>query len=465
MPKHKYAAVVVNRKAKAVDKIFHYSVPEPLQDSLVLGSVVSIPFGKNNQKLEGVVVDFPDAPGLEVLKEINGPVSSMPLFTPRMIELSRWLADHYLCPWVAALQAMLPAGLLLTGVLPVFSQAYCCYIKDPSARTMMTEKQRAAWDHLSAHPGAGVKEVLELGITRNVLQGMEKKGLIAINDGCYAKDPSARTMMTEKQRAAWDHLSAHPGADIKELLALGVARDVLQGMEKKGLLTIKKERVIKESGHEPVKKAALNQEQEEVFRAVMDERGRSGHKRPVLLHGVTGSGKTEIYLRLIEQVIAEGRQAILLVPEIALTPQMVNFVRRRIAQGVAVLHSGMSEAERRLAWQEISEGRRQVVLGARSAVFAPLPRLGLIIMDEEHEPSYKQENVPRFHAREVALQRCRLEDALFLAGSATPSVETYYHAKKGRWLLLELKKRFHRAPPPETRVVDMREELREGNRS
>ena len=409
MERVKYAAVVVNRRVEAIDRVFHYRVPEVLANTVRIGSSVRIPFSR--QFFEGLVVELSDNPPAEVplekIKDIESLLSQQPLFTEEMLALSRWLSEYYLCPWVAAIQAMLPAGLVLSGKLTA---------------------------------GASEKRYYP----------------ISGDDG---------GKLTAKQAAVMDYLLKSGGAAAKELNRQGFSVDVLNRMEKNGLILSRVEETAPEDGGEDTytDQAQLSPAQQEILDEIIKE--WEGNRQSALIHGVTGSGKTEIYLRFIEHVIAAVGQAILLVPEIALTPQMALSIRRRLGDGVAVLHSGMTEAERRHSWRGISSGRYDVVLGARSAVFAPLPRLKLIIIDEEHESSYKQENVPRFHTREVAKKRTELSGGMLIAGSATPSAETYYGALQGEYKLFTMTDRFYQARLPQVQIIDMRDELRRGNRS
>ena len=332
-------------------------------------------------------------------------MSPRPLFDKKLIELSRWLADYYLCPWVTALQGMLPAGLELTGRLPQNAVVVKYRLRSPETALKLTEKQQKVHDHLLIHKEATENELLTLGVSKDILKRMT----------------------------------------VKDLLIRSLA-EIEPYLEKKST-----EAVI------------FTPKQENIYQAVLKE--MRGEKRPYLLFGVTAGGKTEIYLRLIQTVVDAGKQCIFLVPEIALTNLMVDFLRKRLNMDIAVLHSGLTMSERRLTWQRIADGKYSVVLGARSAVFAPLKNLGLIIMDEEHDFSYKQDISPRFHARAVAKIRCRISGAQLVLGSATPAVESYYQAETGAYALGILNERYYPANLPDIEIVDMREELRDGNRS
>lgn len=408
-----YAEVIVNKSIQAVNRVFHYRIPERLREKVGIGSVVSVPFGR--ECLEGVVVGFTGRSDVRDIKEIRGLVSQVPLFHQAMVDLAAWMADYYLCPRAAAFNAMLPAGLKLSlprvgakMVPTVFFTGNPDKIS-PEALTS-APRQQALLAYLKTHNGSLVSEVLRAtGAPRSSLQALVKKGFVKIVDREVFRDPYSGEVFS---------------VEIPKKLSL---------------------------------------EQQTAVRMINEE--FAGNRRPVLLHGVTGSGKTEVYLKAIETAISTGKQSIVMVPEIALTPQMVAVFKTRLGAQVAVFHSGLSEGERRDAWIQAAQGRIKVVVGARSAVFAPCRNLGLIILDEEHEPSYKQENVPRFHAREVAIKRARLQGALLVLGSATPSVESYYRAINGEFRLAEMKDRVLHRPLPRVQVVDMRQELKQGNRS
>ena len=399
-----YAEIVINRRSAALDRLFTYRVPPHLAGELEPGMLVSVPF--HGQTLEGVVVRLHDVEpeGFTAL-DIADILHDRPLFSEELLRLSAWMSDYYLCTRAAALQAMLPAGMQLSGRAPrLYQRTYYALAPD--------------WQQ--ARPTPKRRQLIEL--LRNGEQPAER------------------------------------------LLEAGFSAAFLRACGQAGLV-VKEQRRL-EDGNEalPTAPARLSDEQEQVLAAIRQEQAAAN--RPFLLHGVTGSGKTEVYLQLIRETAERGRQSILLVPEIALSVQMLDMLRARLELPVAVLHSGLKDTERRHIWQEIAEGRYPVVVGARSAVFAPLPRLGLIIIDEAHETSYKQDNNPRFHAVTVAEKRCGFCGASLLLGSATPGVEQAAAAvAEKRYAYGALRNRYHAAPLPEVEIVDLREELRQGNSS
>ncbi|MBQ3112561.1 MAG: primosomal protein N', partial [Firmicutes bacterium] len=282
-------------------------------------------------------------------------------------------------------------------------------------------------------------------------------------EALYALPLPEDTVLTKKQQALYDAAAAAPGISREALLAAGFSAPMLRTLIKQGCIEQRREKVEPNRPAPALSAADLSPAQQQVYDGIIAE--WQGRRRPYLLHGVTGSGKTEVYLRLLAEAAARGKQGIVLAPEIALSAQLQQMLQRRLQLRVVVLHSALTAAERRRVWQDIAAGEVDVVIGARSAVFAPLPDLGIIIIDEEQESSYKQDNVPRFHAREAAIERCRLAEAQLVLGSATPSVTSYHAAETGSFAYGELKERYYNAPPQEVDVVDMRRELREGNRS
>ena len=400
-----YADIIINRKASAVDRLFSYRVPAHLQEQMQPGMLVMVPF--NREKLEGVVVQvYAQAPEVDFeLKEIVQICHDRPLFSRELLDLSEWISEYYLCSRAAALQAMLPAGMSLTGrPARIFFRDYYALAEDISGLRITAKR----------------KQLAEL-------------------------------------------LSLHKEMSREDLLQAGFSGDFLRSCVQAGLLNMSRRRVVEGSEPAAVTASELSEQQQLVLQQIIDDHEEK--RRPFLLHGVTGSGKTELYLRLIERCHAQGKQSIVLVPEIALSTQMVEMLTQRLQLSIAVMHSGLKQAERRQIWQDIAEGRISCVVGARSAVFAPVPAPGLIIVDEAHETSYKQDHTPRFSALTVAEKRAELSGAMLVLGSATPSVEQAYWAVQGNYAYGALRQHYHTAPLPQVRIVDMRDELRAGNKS
>lgn len=357
-----------------LEQAFDYLVPEPLRDKLAPGQRVEVPFGAGNRTEVGFCVGVSklDQPNRR-LKEISLVVDRVPIVSEHLLALSKWIAEQYLCGWGQVLESVIPAGV---------------------------KKQ------------SGTRELVFLTLA----PGFDEK-LAAVGK------------LPAKQQAVIDFIQ-QAGRPLRgDLITEGVGCGTvpINGLKEKGLLVAVRERSdVAEAAFEPIAKQIdleLNADQKRALSLIVMQL-RSGQHRTMVLHGVTGSGKTEVYIQALREVVSYGRQAIVLVPEISLTPQTIRRFRSRF-DSVAVLHSHLTDAERHWHWQQIAEGKVQVVVGARSAVFAPTPQLGMIIIDEEHETSFKQDQAPRYHAREVARERARMCGIPLLLGSATPTLETW----------------------------------------
>ncbi len=385
---------------------FDYLVPDPLCGRLAVGQRVKAPLGKANRLLTGYCTRLETRTlGHRRLKAVRDLVDPRSLLSPAMLRLTRWIADYYLCDWATVLETVLPAGVRV------------------KAGTRLTT-------FLEVAPSADV---------RPAEWKLSKKQESLLNVLREAGEP-----LTAVQLARIGKCTQAP----------------ITALRRKGLIRAKTVRIGRHEVVEPPlprqANIAPNPDQKRALDAILSALN-SGEHRTVLVHGVTGSGKTEVYIQAIQEVVRFGRQAIVLVPEISLTPQTVERFRARF-DGVAVLHSHQSDAERHWQWQRIAEGGVQVVVGARSAVFAPTPQLGLVVLDEEHESSFKQETAPRYHARDVALQRAKAESIPLVLGSATPSLESWYRAQTGQYVLAELRGRVLDRPLPAVGTIDLRDE-------
>ncbi len=384
---------------------FDYLVPDPLCGRVAVGQRVRVPLGKADRLLVGYCVKLQSRRlGQRRLKAVRETVDSRELLSPAMLRLTQWIAGYYLCEWATVLETVLPAGVRA------------------QAGTRLTT-------FLELEPDAAAK-LKDLKLAR--------KQVAVVNALREASEP-----LTPAQLKRIARCSDAPVAALR----------------RKGLIRARNMRIGRSEVAEPARlrqeDLALNADQQKALDAILAVL-RAGEARTILVHGVTGSGKTEVYIQAIQEVIRFGRQAIVLVPEISLTPQTVERFRSRF-DTVAVLHSHLTDAERHWQWQRIVEGRVQVVVGARSAVFAPVPHLGLIVLDEEHESSFKQETAPRYHARDVALQRARAESIPLVLGSATPSLESWHRAQSGEYALVELPRRVLGRPLPAVGTVDLRD--------
>jgi primosomal protein N' (replication factor Y) len=393
----------------ALRKEFDYAVPADLEGRLEVGARVKVPFGR--REILGSVVALVESSPQTNLREIKAVVGRQAQLTASVLELARWMAGYYCCPLETALKSVLPEAV---------------------------RQEQEGWrERLTVRVAAAQGEPPEL---------------------------------TKRQREVLAILEEWRELPLQELLKLAeTTADTVRRLEDKGLVTIRSEVSERDPyGDETfvaTQPLALNPEQSAALGAVVGALDGGAGPSVFLLHGVTGSGKTEVYLQALAHALAQGRGAIVLVPEISLTPQTVERFKSRFQHGanrtmVAVLHSHLSAGERHDEWQKIRQGRARIVIGARSAVFAPVERLGLIVVDEEHEASYKQGEAPRYHARDVAVVRAAREGAVVVLGSATPSMESYHHARSGKYRLLELPHRADAAKLPVVRVVDMRTEAR-----
>lgn len=483
MNDERIASVIVDVAAEGTDKPFDYRIPEELAQEVEIGSRVRVPFGP--RKLMGYVVDFPETSESRRLKSIVDVMDLTPPLTPELVELARWMAKVYLAPLITVLHAMVPAVLKgryrrFLRPAPGFTEGSWIAGGEAVLAQVLREREEISFD-----------EALQLeGVSRPLLRQLVERGELQVEERVGdrvtrkkrtwlspAASPDELCQVAEKlpKNAVRQQEVLRFFADWqkeltqKDLLSrLGVSKSTVDRLVEQGLIHREEREELRDPfagrSFEKTQPLPLTPEQDKVFQNLVQALRQRRHET-VLLQGVTGSGKTEIYLQAITETLATGRQAIVLVPEISLTPQMVKRFKGRFGGQVAVLHSGLSSGERYDEWRKIRSGEVSVAIGARSAIFAPFPELGLVVIDEEHESSYKQDEQPRYHAREVARWRCARQGAVLVMGTATPSVESYYEAKLGRYRLEQLTERVHGRPFPPVDVVDMRDELRAGNRS
>jgi primosomal protein N' (replication factor Y) len=421
----------------ALRKDFDYAIPPELADRIEVGSRVKVPFGP--RQVLGVVTELIEESTHTNLRPIAKVIGQQSQVTPRVLELARWIAGYYCCPVEIALKSVLPDAVrkeqtgwrerLFARLLPRLGEL-----------PKLTRRQQDVLAVVEEWRQLPLQELLRLtGTTAETVRKLEDKGLISVSPQVSERDPYAHEHILPTTPLALNPEQA------RALEAIVRAMDDHQ--EKVGKW--ESEQVGGKTPQAPVPPAHFPTRPPAVF----------------LLHGVTGSGKTEVYLQALARALEQGRGAIVLVPEISLTPQTVERFKARFSSGplrtlVAVLHSHLSAGERHDEWHKIRQGRARIVIGARSAIFAPVEPLGLIIVDEEHEHSYKQEESPRYHARDVAVVRGRMEGAAVVLGSATPSMESFHNARRGKYALLEMPSRVDDRRMPVVRVVDMRKENR-----
>lgn len=415
-----FADVIVDISVKSLDRPFQYAVPEEMIEEAVVGAMVKIPFGNANRAVKGYIIGLSGTPKFDVArtKSILEIVKQGVVAESHLLSLAYWIKENYGATMNDAIKAVLPV------------------------RREIREKVRR-----TVYPRAARAELEE------VLAEYRRKNYKA----------KARVVGRLLEQENYED-----GMDYSLLLKeCGVASSVLRGLEEGGLIEIAASRQYRNPVHVQGGESApvrMNEEQRYIVNHITEEY-RRGERGVYLIHGVTGSGKTEVYINIIEQVIQEGRQVIVLIPEIALTFQTVSRFWKRFGGRVSVMHSRLSQGERYDQFERAKTGEIDIMIGPRSALFTPFQRLGLIVIDEEHETSYQSEMPPKYHAREVAVKRGQMSGASVILGSATPSLESYYRARQGRYKLFTLKKRAGEAVLPKVCITDLREELQRKNNS
>ena len=486
----KVAKVAVAKAVYAIDKPYDYLVPAELEGRLTPGMRVLVPFAAGNRGSDGLVLSLYDAPSAgPSLKSIQAALDEEPVLDGGAIQLALWMRERYFCTVYDCVKAMLPAGLYFSlrdcvAIRPGVDReaAYAAAEGAPSAVRLVEllwswggrgdmEQIRLAFGTKDPNPAihrlidAGIA-VLETAAQRAVGDKKEKLAVLAIPAEDAMAMVAARRKTAPLRYAVTELLCSLGAASVKDLCYFtGASSQTLKSLEKSGILNLEQQEVLRRTPLEDVEPAetpVLNGEQQAAFEGLV-RLARQGAPAAALLYGVTGSGKTQVYIRLIQDTLDRGRAALVLVPEIVLTPQLLRIFASHFGRQVAVLHSSLRAGERYDEWKRARRGEAQVVIGTRSAVFAPLKDLGLIILDEEQESSYKSENVPRYHARDVAKYRCVQNNALLVMGSATPSVETMFQAQEGQIGLFRLRSRYNQRNLPQVLIADLKEELRQGN--
>ncbi|SHF50313.1 primosomal protein N' [Ornithinibacillus halophilus] len=469
------AKVIVDVQAKSINQTFDYQIPERFKEILTVGMRVVVPFGP--RKITGFVVDKTDQSTFKNLKEIIDVLDITPALTKELLELGKWIAEDTLTMYITAYQAMLPQVLKAK------------YNKELIRSSEEELDERL--DYLFAGRDVVPYEEFEnASVPYSVLQKAIQDGEVTVNYLVKSRvtkkhitmiRPAKDAIMLEeayeeipnqakKQREIIQYFIQQPEpVEQKKLLEIlhTTPSTVKQLIDKSLLETFKKEiyrNPYNDDSFEKTEALNLTDQQETAIQPINERIAENQHD-VFLLHGVTGSGKTEIYLQAIQEVVNKGKEAIVLVPEISLTPQMVKRFKGRFGANVAVMHSALSNGEKYDEWRKIQRKEVQVVVGARSAIFAPFENLGIIIIDEEHENTYKQDDQPRYHARDVAIRRAEYYQCPVVLGSATPTLESFARAKKGVYQLLTLDKRTNNKAMPEVEIVDMRKELHAGNRT
>ena len=483
------AKIAVSAATYQIDKPYDYIVPENFADGILPGMRVIVPFSKGNRKTEGIVLDLFKTSDYEKLKCVFSVLDEKPVISEELIKLSLWMREHFFCTVYDAVKAMLPAGLW-------YNLSAVCRIaegigKDAAYEAVgRSDKQRKVLDIVYAQGGKSEYRDIELAFGTEdpltAIRGLSAKGIVvtdclesrrikdktvsfaslAVPSENAAETVAAKKRSSPSQSAVLELLVNFGGATINDIHYLtGAGNAVIKRLEQDGLIVIDQIEVFRRPEYREGKKLSLpelSDQQKEAFDGISSlTNGESSSCS--LLYGITGSGKTAVYIHLIDTLLKKDKSSILLVPEIALTPQMLETFSSYFGDEIAVMHSSLSAGERYDEWKRIRDGAARVVVGTRSAVFAPGRNLGLIIIDEEQEDTYKSENAPRYHARDIAKFRCAHSNAALLLGSATPDVVTRYNAQMGKYSFFSLSERYNRMSLPLVEIVDMKKELRNGN--
>lgn len=483
-----YAQVIIDANHAEVDRVFDYRVPAQWEEEVCVGLRVMVPFGQRNTKREGYVIALTETTEVHEGK-IKGIVEILdegrPILTPSILELAKWMKKEYFCTLNQCLQAVMPAGIRTKSVW---------YAELTGQTAELSEKEQQMADVLEEQGGAVPLRELEQifgNRTEYILRCLQEKKVVRLHQkttrSTYKKEKryvslteNEELLIAAKEKAEKDKrlagqlrvlsaISQGESLSVEELKEkVAVTDSPIHTLLQKGILVEQRRQekrdVFQLEDYTPTQPFYPTSEQAQALTLLREEEQKA-QKRPVLLHGVTGSGKTEIYMQLIEHVIMEGKQAIVLVPEISLTPQIMERFISRFGKRVSVTHSRLSLGERLDQWRKARDGEISIIIGPRSALFMPFSNLGVIVMDECHESSYISDVTPKYHTREVARKLSELTGALLVMGSATPDIDSYHRAVTGEFLLLQLKERTKGSHLPEVFVTDMRKELEDGNRS
>ena len=471
------ARVAVENTVFSFDKEFSYAVPDALRAVCKAGMRVLVPFGRGNRKRQGIITEIVTEE-TDGLKEILSLTDSEPVLSPDMLKVAFFMKEHYFCTLYDAVKTMLPAGINYR-----VTTVYGANPLGDEQTESLDDEQRRIYDYLLLKrkpvKAEALTEAFGLSDTET-FEKMAESGVLYKSDEAFRRINDAVTKMvavnpnadaesvslTPKQSEVFDLITMSGSVSVKEIRYFtGVSASVIDSLCKKGLVHLYDEEVFRidsrraDSNLPPV---VLSDEQQRACDSLYDE--YSDVKPHVsLLYGVTGSGKTSVFIKLIERVIEDNRGVIVMVPEISLTPQFVSLFSQRFGDKIAVFHSALSLGERLDEYKRVKRGLAKIVIGTRSAVFAPFKNIGLIIMDEEQEYSYKSESSPRYHARDIAKFRCAQNNALLVLSSATPSIETYFYAQSGRYSLNTLPNRYGTAVLPQVVTADMNLEMQNGN--
>ncbi len=490
----KYAKVVVRSNTVHTDNLFTYKIPSFLIDDLEVGHRVLVPFGKGNKPTEAFVFSIDDTVDENIrLKEVVDLLDEDPIFKIEDLELVKWMKNRYLCTYIDCINLIYPKGYKLNNYKVVTLNDELQNIKDDDFENYINELDDTSKMILrevkKAKNKIKIEKLKKISNINNILDKMNKIGLIDIKweykdhknekkihfislamgiDNIEEFIKLNKIRLGKKQQEIIDFLKENQVVEINELTnKLNASKQSIMSLYDKDLIDIQTDdyyRKVESAYTIEQKDIKLNDEQQNaidnIISSMWDE-----NKKPYMLHGVTGSGKTEVYMEIIEYALSQGLDSIVLVPEIALTPQTITRFKNRFGDIVGVFHSQLSEGQKHDVYKAIKSGKIRILIGARSAIFAPFSSLGVVIIDEFHETSYKSEKNPKFSTIEVAKFMTIKNNITLVLGSATPSIDEYYRAKSGEYELIEIKERANKSPLPKIEVVDMKEELSNGNKS
>ena len=470
------AMVAVEHAAYSFDREFDYLVPAHLREETAAGKRVLVPFGRGNRRRQGIVTALHPIEPDEKLKPLLAVLDSEPVLSPELLDTARFMKERCFCTLYDAVKTMLPAGIN-------YKVATVYGVKAEDGAMLLDEEKQRIYNYLfqKRKPVRLEKILDDFGLLDGaVLDEMTRDGFLYKSEEAFRRVNDAVTKMTAlapncdisaqkltpKQQSVVELLEVTGAVSAKEIRYFtGVSAAVLDALVKKGVIYFFDEEVFRiesRGADEAIPPLVLSDEQQAACDDLLADY-RDLQPKVSLLYGVTGSGKTSVFMKLIERVMDDGRGVIVMVPEISLTPQFVALFTKRFGDRIAVFHSALSLGERLDEYKRVKKGLAQIVIGTRSAVFAPFERIGLVIMDEEQEYSYKSESAPRYHARDIAMYRVAKNHSLLVLSSATPSVESFYYAQTGRYSLNVLKKRYGTAVLPDVITADMNEEVRCGN--
>ncbi len=465
------ASVIIEKTAYSFDKPYDYIVPENLIDVCRPGCRVVVPFGRANTSRQGLVLSVGSSSDTDNLKSVVSVADVTPILSDEMLKLCEWLHETLFCTYFDAVNAVLPTGVSLKVVEH--------YVANDEMQ--LTDNERDVFEFIKGSTRELTAEIISKAFGEEslaILRSLEQKGAVIRQSSAIRKmndsllksvrpltDDLSVFKLTARQREVAQYICDNPDTPVKEIqYYTGASVSVVDALVSKGIAQYFQKEIFRmpvlpnDIGNKS--EIALTDEQQTAYYSLEHLLG-SGES--ALLYGVTGSGKTQVFLKLVDKVIAVNKSVIIMVPEISLTPQTISIFSSRYGKKIAVFHSAMSLGQRMDEWKRVKNGDALIAIGTRSAIFAPTDNLGLIIMDEEQEHTYKSEQSPRFHARDVARFRAKYHGALFLMASATPSIETYTAAQSGKYKLCTLKNRYGNAVLPDVEIVDMKSEMQSGN--